>query len=343
MFMKAMCGVAVVGCALGLGGRDVRANEKPSAGEAFDISEGLALPTGRGNHAGGMISGHVVVAGGTTWSADRTTKQWLSDSLVLKDGTWSPGPPLPHAVSEPAFASDGLALYIAGGRRGAAETNEGVYRLSEVNGKLAWATLPKLPATITAGAAAIVNGRMVVTCGSTQNAPTNQTWSLNVAGDAGDGAAAWRACKALPGPPRMYPAFVECAGFVYLFGGMRPTEERGKRGMEALRDAYRYDPEADAWERLADLPAKGYCWAAAAVDDQSVLLTGRADGVIQDDVWLVNVPEMRVQGLGRTVIPSTCAPLVRIDAKTWWLVGGEPDSNKTRTEKVSVIKRVNVK
>ena len=337
MFMKTVCRVAVVGCVLGFGGRDVRAIEKPSAGETFKVSEGPALPAGRGNHAGGMIGERVVAVGGTAWSADRTTKQWLSDSLVLKDGTWLPGPPLPHAVSEPMFASDGSALYVAGGRRGAAETNEGVYRLSEVDGKLAWATLPKLPAAITAGAAAIVDNRMIVTCGSTQNAPTNQTWSLNLTGD---GAAAWRACKPLPGPARMYPALVECGGLIYLFGGMRPTEEQGKRGMEVFKDAYRYDLKADAWERLADLPAKGYCWAAAPMDDQSILLTGRADGVIQDDVWRVNVTDMRVQGVGRTVIQSTCAPLVRIDGNTWWLVGGEPDSNKTRTEKVSVIKKM---
>ena len=338
MFMKTVWRMALVGCVVGLSGSDVRAIEKPSANETFKVTEGPALPSGRGNHAGGLIGGHVAIAGGTAWSADRTSKQWLSDSLVLKDGIWSPGPSLPHAVSESMFASDGSALYVAGGRRGAAETNDRVYRLSEVDGKLTWTALAKLPAAITAGAGAIVDGQLIVTCGSVQNEPTNQTWALNLSGDGAT--AAWRACKPLPGPPRMYPALVECGKFVYLFGGMRPTSEPGKRGMEIFKDAYRYDPKADAWERVPDLPAKGYCWAAAPMDDQSVLLTGRADGVIQDDVWRVRVTEMRVQGVGRTVIQSTCAPLVRIDADTWWLVGGEPDSNKTRTEKVSVIKKV---
>lgn len=337
MLTRTLCRVMVAGCVLGFGGSDVRAIEEARGGETkLKVSEGPALPAGRGNHAGGVVGGRAVVAGGTAWSADRKTKHWLKDSLIFSDGKWSPGPPLPHAVSEPMFASDDSGLYIAGGRRGAAETNDAVYRLSDVDGKLTWNPLAKLPMTWTAGAGGIIDGQLVVTCGSTNNAMTNQTWSLDIT----SGDATWRACKPLPGPPRMYPAVAACGKFLYLFGGMRPTEEQGKRAMEVFNDVYRYDPKADAWERLPDLPAKGYCWAASAIDADSVLLTGRADGAIHDDVWRVNLSDMRVQGVGRLTIQTTCAPLVGIDANTWWLISGEPDSLKTRTEKVTIIKRV---
>src|SRR5688572_20567999 len=165
MFMETVCrraaAAAVIGCVLLGAGSHVLAQDSPSRSDAMEVTEGPPLPAGRGNHAGGAIAGgRIVVAGGTAWSADRLTKQWLSDSLVFADGRWSPGPPLPHAVSEPMFASDGTSLYVAGGRRGAAETNEGVYRLSESNGKLAWDALPKLPMSITAGAGAILDGRI---------------------------------------------------------------------------------------------------------------------------------------------------------------------------------------
>ncbi|HEV2295432.1 MAG TPA: kelch repeat-containing protein [Tepidisphaeraceae bacterium] len=300
------------------------------------MSEGPALPAGRCNHAGGVVGGWPVVVGGTAWSADRKTKHWLKDSLVFSDGKWSPGPPLPHAVSEPMFASDNSGVYIAGGRRGAAETNDAVYRLSNVGGQLGWQTLARLPVTRTAGAAGIIDGRFIVTCGSTNDVPTNRTWALDIT----SGDATWRDCAPLPGPPRMYPAVAICGKFLYLFGGMRPTEEPAQSGMEVFKDVYRYDLKADVWERLPDLPTRGYCWAASAIDDESVVLAGRADGAIHDDVWHVNLSDMRVQGVERLTLRSTCAPLVRIDPNTWWLIGGEPDSLKTRTEKVTVIKRL---
>ena len=166
-------------------------------------------------------------------------------------------------------------------------------------------------------------------CGSTNDAPTNHMWSLDVKG----AKATWQQRKPLPGPQRMYPALVACGPYLYLFGGMRP----GKSGMEVFSDAYRYDPKADAWQQLADLPARGYCWAGSAIDDHTILLAGRADGVIHDELWRVSVNDMRVQSGGRQLVQATCAPLVRIAPNTWWLIGGEPDSSKTRTEKVTVI------
>jgi N-acetylneuraminic acid mutarotase len=304
---------------------------------AVQVTAGVPMPSARGNHAGGIVGGKVVVAGGTAWNAERTTKSWLADSLVFDERQWKPGPALPHAVSEPAFASDAGGLYVAGGRRGGgAETNDAVYRLSSIDGQLRWNELPKLPTSVTAGAGDIIAGRLYVVCGSINDAPSNRVFALDVSKPQAE----WVEIKALPGAPRMYPAVAACGGSLCVLGGMRTVEDaQGNRGLEVFRDVYRYDPKVDEWERLPDLPAGGYCWVAGAIDDKSLLLTGRADGAIHDDVWRVYLPDVRVQGEGRTVIPTTCAPLVRVDDYTWWLMGGEPDSNKTRTNKVSVIAR----
>jgi N-acetylneuraminic acid mutarotase len=279
-----------------------------------------------------VVNGRAVVAGGTAWSADKTTKSWLADSLVFRDETWAPGPPLPHAVSEPMFASDGKSLYVVGGRRGAAEINDDGFRLVDAGGSLRWDELPRLPVGLSAGGGAILGGQLFVACGATSDGPTNRLLSLTVTSRG----ATWRERAPVPGPARMYPALVACGPFVYLIGGMRPVPQKG---MDVFSDAYRYDPKADAWERLPDLPARGYCWAASSIDDAHVLIAGRADGAIHDEVWRVTVPDMRVQSAGYTVIQTTCAPLLRVSGDTWWLVGGEPNSNKTRTEKVSVIRK----
>lgn len=331
--LRSVIVVVVSVCTLGCGSQ-VRVAEQASRPGAAQVTAGVPLPSGRGNHAGGMVGGKVVVAGGTAWSADRTTKSWLSDSLVFDDGQWKPGPPLPKGVSEPAFASDASGIYVAGGRHSATETSDAVRRLSSVDGKLRWDELRKLPTTVSAGAGDIIDGRFYVACGSIDGAPSNRVFAL----DASKPQAEWVEVKALPGPPRMYPAVAACGGSLYVLGGMRTVKDaQGKNAMEVHRDVYRYDPKADAWQRLGDLPAGGYAWAANAIDDKTLLLVGRADGVIREEIWRVSLADLSVRGLGRPIIQTTCAPVVRVNGNTWWLIGGEPDSMKTRTEKVSVI------
>ncbi|MBA3485519.1 MAG: hypothetical protein H0T51_27310 [Pirellulales bacterium] len=56
-----------------------------------------------------------------------------------------------------------------------------------------------------------------------------------------------------------------------------------------------------------------------------------------DDVWLVDLRDSSVRGMGSLTIPSFGAPLVRVGANRWWFIGGEPDAAKSRTPRVSVI------
>ena len=305
--------------------------------EAFDmvkITEGAALPAGRASHAGGTVGGRVVVAGGTRWNEERTVKTWLDETLVFAGGQWQPGPPLPHPVSEPMFASDGRSLIVAGGQRAADQFNDGVYRLSGDGDSLRWETLRPLPHKLTGGAGTLVGDTFYVACGATEDGKlTNRLWSLATTKPGAE----WTERKPLPAEPRRYPALVAGSdGALYLLGGMQPPAESGG-AMTVFDDLYRYDPASDEWTRLPNLATGGYCWGAAAVGQDRLLVTGRADGVIHDDVWLVNLKEGCVRNVGRTVIQSACAPLVRVDEQTWWLIGGEPDAKKTRTPRVSVI------
>lgn len=51
--------------------------------EIATIRDGPALPQGRACHAAALLEGRVVVAGGSAWSADRMTKNWFADTLVI--------------------------------------------------------------------------------------------------------------------------------------------------------------------------------------------------------------------------------------------------------------------
>ena len=108
-----------------------------------------------------------------------------------------------------------------------------------------------------------------------------------------------------------------------------------------LRDAYRYDPDVDNWTRLLDLPWAGYGWNTCAFDEHRLLMAGKADGQIHRDVWLIDTRDMSARKIGESVIQTTVAPLIRAKDDEWWLVGGEPDSKKTRTNKVTIIRDAN--
>ncbi|MEO6437453.1 MAG: kelch repeat-containing protein [Tepidisphaeraceae bacterium] len=298
------------------------------------ISDGPALPQGRACHAAALVGGRVVVAGGSAWSADRMTKNWFADTLVIDpDGqSWNPGPPLPNAVAEMMFGSDGNALYIAGGKNGSATTANACQVVIR-DGKLIVEALPPLPMALSGGAGAFLNGVFYVAGG--YDAGGNMTdglWALDVR----QVALGWQSRAPMPPPIRVYPALVGSGGGLYLLGGCI-VETEAKPDRQVFKHMYRYDPMTNTWSCLSDLPSAGQAWAAGAVDDDHVMLTGRGDTGIYDDVWLVDLRNSSVKGLGNLVVPSFGAPLVRVSPHCWWFIGGEPDAHKSRTPRVSVI------
>jgi hypothetical protein len=81
----------------------------------------------------------------------------------------------------------------------------------------------------------------------------------------------------------------------------------------------------------------GYCWSAAPIDAKHVLLAGRTDGQLHNEIWLLDISTLRGAVLCRPVIQATCAPLIKVSDNTWWLIGGEPDGQKNRTNRISQI------
>lgn len=315
--------------------RDAGAREYAATAYMAVVTEGPQLPQGRGSHAGGVVEGRVVVAGGSSWSSDRTTKHWLADCLVFDDKTkeWSPGPTLPHPIAEMMFANDDNSLYIAGGKDGQTVYAD-AYRVSVRDGRLTSEPMPPLPVALSGGAGALMDGVFYVAGGYDAHGDMTDTlWALDVT----RGGAVWRACAPLPLPRRSYAAMTACGGALYLLGGC-VVENATNPTRQVFKDVLRYDPPTDSWKRLLDLPTRGQGWVATAVDDDHLLLVGRGDTDIYDDIWLVDVRDSSVHGLGSLVTPSFGAPLVRIAPRSWWFIGGEPDAKKSRTPRVSVIR-----
>jgi N-acetylneuraminic acid mutarotase len=294
------------------------------------VSEGIPLPDEliRGGHAGGLAEGTVIVAGGNNWCKDKTTKYWLKNSLFFRDGSWHPGPDLPKPLAYSMYAHDKNGLYIAGGTVDGDLLSADTYVLNSLKDGSGWKKLPQLPKAMAYGAGAIFEGKFYVTCGSYGTEYSREIWVL----DLSDPEADWRECNSLPGKARMFPSFVPAGKYLYLLGGLAETSP-----LTPLNDIFRYDPGKDQWEQLKDMPFKGYAWVSSPVDDERLILTGRADGTIHDEIWIVDLNESSFKIAGNLIIPSTTAPLVQVRTNEWWLIGGEPDADKNRTGKVSVI------
>jgi N-acetylneuraminic acid mutarotase len=309
--------------------------EQPNTIPPVVITEGPSLPRGRGGHAAASLDGHVFVAGGTDWSSDHTTKSWLCDSAVLIDNSWQPGPALPHPVAYGMFASDKTGIYLAGGCDDANKLTT-VYHLDNCRKGSSWHPLSSLPVAVTSGSAALLNGKLYVACGwAYPDAITDQMWSLDVT----DPKAKWTACQNLPGPKRAFPAMVACAQSLYLFGGMSPDPNRNSSGV--MRDVYQYKPDKGSWLRLKDMPWPGYAWSGCSIDENHIILAGKADGKVHKDIFLIDVRDMTVQKIGEAVIQTTTAPLIKIRPDEFWLIAGEPDSNKNRTNRITCIRLQN--
>ncbi|MGV8136688.1 MAG: kelch repeat-containing protein [Mangrovibacterium sp.] len=292
------------------------------------VTEGVSLPEAwkRGGHAGGLVDGKIVVAGGNNWSDDKTAKLWLKSCLLYDNCGWKRISDLPEPLAYSAFACDETGIYVAGGTGDGTDESRAVYSLKSLSS--GWTSLPSLPKGSYFGAGAILDNWLYVACGVIDGTYSNRMYRLNLSDKTGE----WMECQMLPGVPRALTSLVACGDCLYLLGGLAVTNP-----LTPLQDAWQYNPEEDKWIMLKDLPMKGYAWAGSPIDRNHILLTGCADGTIHDDIWIVDRRNMSIQMAGRLTTPSTTAPLIKIDENHLWFIGGEPDANKNRIGKISVI------
>lgn len=293
------------------------------------VRKGPNLPVPRGGHIAGIIDGKVVVAGGTNWSIDRNTKYWYSDSIIWSDGKWQIGPELPNLLAYAQFAHNENGIFVAGGTDGTKKYNT-AYCLNNTDVNSQWIRLADMPESSASGSAAILNGKFYSACGYTDTGLSKKMFALNI----NDPNSQWYRCADLPGTERAFPTLAACGKYLYLIGGMHSKDGQ----TVALSDVYKYDPQNDCWQRLSDIAVNGYGWSAIAIDDKNVILAGRADGkTIHSGIWKINLDNSKTEKIADAIIQTTTAPFIRVNKNIMWLIGGEPDSLKTRTDVITVI------
>lgn len=214
----------------------------------------------------------------------------------------SPTTPTPAPTAHPASREDAASatadgrLYLVGGRGGGGHLTSAVM----FDGRV-WTDLPPLPESRLGAAAAVLpDGRLLVAGGESDGQPVDSTFLLTPGDDAwADGPpmpyaqafmgtamidgrvylfggsvaerardvlimdpdAGWSTGSPMPAAASRI-AVVAVDGAAYLFGG------RLEPGGGDLASTLRYDPVADAWQSLADMPGAASNISATTADRQ---------------------------------------------------------------------------
>ncbi|MGB0953513.1 MAG: sodium:solute symporter family transporter [Planctomycetota bacterium] len=231
----------------------------------------LPDPLGLGGPIVGVTEGVLIVAGGANFPrplAEGGAKSWHDEVYLLAPGAtaWRAGGTLPEPRAYAACASTPLGVAVLGGsdqdrilRDAYLLTVTGMDDLEGAVGVLQYRPLPELPQPCAFGSAAYLDGSLYLLSGQTEAASlsySNALWSLDLQGPL----ASWVGLPPIPGEARCKRVMAvqenrDGTPNLYAFSGSRAYHDAaGKILYQAFADGYRFDPGAQAWYPLADLP-----------------------------------------------------------------------------------------
>ncbi|QIF01833.1 galactose oxidase [Roseimicrobium sp. ORNL1] len=233
-------------------------------------------------HAG-VSGGALLVAGGANFPEKRPweggTKIWYDDIWVLDkpDGQWRNAGKLPKPIGYGVSVTWKDEVICAGGSNAEGHRAD-VYALKWEAGKVTTRTLPSLPQPFANTCGVLIGDTLYVAGGIDKPDATKAMhtfWSLNLA-DA-NANATWQTLPPWPGPERMLATAGTHDGAFYLFtGAALHADKDGKPARDWLKDAYRFTPGKNTWEKLPDVPqvAVAACTPAPSTERGLLLLCG---------------------------------------------------------------------
>lgn len=245
----------------------------------------------------------VYVMGGYTNGYRDVTQR--VDILDIETGTWTRGADLPGTQTHAGVATDGRFIYWVSGQDGPAFSTKTTPKAWKYDPeKDRWHDYIDLPEARFGGAMAYHDNALHFFGGTKpdRNTAVSDHWILRFEGDGSH----W-----VPGPPIPEPAdhlgHAVVDGKIYLIGGEHD------HGNEYIQhgELYRYDPAAQSWTRLADMPTASSHFEGNVVEafGKIFVLAGQVDGELLTnevrsydparDRWTVHtpMPEMRKGGV----------------------------------------------
>jgi hypothetical protein len=258
----------------------------PAAGR---WSLGPSLPQPLHHTHAAAVDGKLYLIGGETDGAftgrpgKEVANTWVHDPAI---GGWVARAPMPTARSAGGEAVLDGKIYVAGGREAGGSAFE-VYDPATDT----WEKLPDLPSQRNHLAMVALNGRIIVAGGRTSPGFTAQR--LDVVEIYDPKTRRWTKGAPLPAP-RGGITGAALAGCMYVFGG------EGERAhvLGLTPDTYGYDPQANRWTKLPDLPIAVHGLKGSAVVDGRIFLPGGGltlGGDAPTNVMQVYRPTMRCE------------------------------------------------
>lgn len=241
-------------------------------------STGKPMPQGMQDNQVALLGNWLVSVGGFCggyddgWKPGKYPRGFLNKAwgldLAHEDKGWQDLPPLPGA---PRQAMQGTrvneALYVWGGFSYTEPyTYKDGYRLSWKGDAWTWEELPPLPSPSAWGGACAIGSKIYTLGGADYDSErfyvlTDRTGEVKRMGarlivlDTEHLDAGWQTVTPCPGTPRCLTATCAVDGKICFIGGVTVTADAG--AFCNVVDSWRYDPAADTWERLRDLPMSG--------------------------------------------------------------------------------------
>jgi hypothetical protein len=254
-----------------------------------DWSVGPNLPIAWKGGAAGLFGDEIALVGGTWMPGYKK----VAYAYHIKTQKYSEIPPPPFQTEYGQGVGDGERLYLISGRVAGGRVAM-LHRA--VDGQWQWTEMPSLPKVQGKGRwlaeVGVVPGKWLFIVGGIpggkfiENVDAPPLPDLRLRLD--QPGAGWEAMAPYPGGRRSFFGSAVVRGKLYVFGGSYPHLQMRSIQLELLkkhgllivpfqgvpdyRDAYRYDPETNTWDRLRNAPLSGT--PGVVLEDRYVILMG---------------------------------------------------------------------
>ena len=272
---------------------------------SIDWKKGPDLPQGFQDSAFGIVHNALVTAGGfcqgsAGWAnhkeLDREkpgryphgflNKAWSLD-LAGSNNRWVRLPDFPAVARQGFFytVADDQLYWCGGFNYSQPYCYRDGFRLKRDRGRWSWEALPPLPWAISCGGMNVLGSKIYLLGGADYDANkfhTNSDRAGNVKRlgalltlDTKNLAAGWKELSPCPGTPRFCQAVAGVGGKLFVIGGAAGDDNPTQKYANVV-DNWQYDPTADSWQRLRDMPVSSSNFPSGRIVafDRYILLVG---------------------------------------------------------------------
>lgn len=224
------------------------------------------LPESNGGFIAGVMSGDLVVLGGTTWRKE--TKHWLDQIWIYRsrENQWHPAGRLPSAMAYATGGSGPDGIVLVGGSNGE-QTHQQLFRF---DARFRFQARTRTPQRVVYAGGTVAGSNLYVLGGAADAADLKTISDAFFTIDLATGET--KTLPAFPGGKVTLPVVIALGDRICVFTGMRFDPASG--GVVNVASAYAYSIRQAKWSRIKEFPFPVRGLAGAALDGRHIYLGG---------------------------------------------------------------------